>query len=87
MALAEIRRILRPAGRLTIVFVGQESRAFNVLYRFGGMLAPAFWCRQVREAMRELIEPAGFKVSGDLRVRQGFYASRIVLACKTPALH
>lgn len=80
--LGEIHRVLRPNGRLALVMIGQNVPAFNVLYRLGGSLAPAFWGRQVETAIPRVIEDYDFAVEHDRKVRQGFYPSRVLIARK-----
>jgi ubiquinone/menaquinone biosynthesis C-methylase UbiE len=80
--LAEIHRVLRPRGRFSLVLIGDTTRGFNALYRLGGALAPAFWGRQVAQAIPELIQQSDFDIEHDRKVRQGFYPSRVIVARK-----
>jgi ubiquinone/menaquinone biosynthesis C-methylase UbiE len=80
LTLGEFRRILRPRGRLTLVLIGQNTAAFNAVYKVLGKVAPAFWGRQVEQRMPELIEGARFEILQDRTVRQGFYPSRVLVA-------
>ncbi|HWE51164.1 MAG TPA: class I SAM-dependent methyltransferase [Bryobacteraceae bacterium] len=80
--LGEIRRVLRPKGRLALVLIGQNVPAFNAVYKVAGGLAPAFWGRQVETAIPEAMDACEFAVDHDRKVRQGFYPSRILIARK-----
>lgn len=80
--LREMHRVLRPNGRLALVLIGQNHPAFNVLYRVGGKLAPAFWGRQVEKAIPPAIEVCDFSIEHDRKVQQGFYPSRVMIARK-----
>jgi ubiquinone/menaquinone biosynthesis C-methylase UbiE len=80
--LSEIRRVLRPKGRLALVLIGQNVPAFNAVYKVAGGLAPAFWGRQVETAIPEAMDACDFAVEHDRKVRQGFYPSRIIIARK-----
>lgn len=80
--LSEIRRVLRPKGRLALVLIGQNVPAFNAVYKIAGGLAPAFWGRQVETAIPEAMDACDFAVEHDRKVRQGFYPSRIMIARK-----
>jgi len=81
-ALGEIRRVLRPSGKLALVSIGQNVERFNRVYRIAGGLAPAFWGRQVARHVPALMEAAEFRVLEDCAVRQGFYPSRVVVAAR-----
>jgi ubiquinone/menaquinone biosynthesis C-methylase UbiE len=81
-ALGEIHRVLRSGGRLALVMIGQNVPAFNLMYRIGGGLAPAFWGRQVERAVPEVIQSIGFAVEHDRAVRQGYYPSRVLVLRK-----
>jgi ubiquinone/menaquinone biosynthesis C-methylase UbiE len=78
----EFRRILRAGGNLTMVLIGQNTPAFNALYKVLGKIAPAFWGRQVEQRVPELIESARFEILEDRLRWQTFYPSRVLVARK-----
>lgn len=78
--IGEMRRVLRPNGKLALVLIGEQLPAFNAWYRFISSLAPAFLGRQVESGIPELIESYDFRVEHDRQVRQGCYPSRVVVA-------
>ncbi len=78
----EFHRVLRSRGRLALVMIGQDTAAFNRLYKVLGKLAPAFWGRQVEERVPELIAASDFRIVSEQVVRQGFYPSRVLVARK-----
>ena len=78
----EFHRVLRSRGRLVLVMIGQDTAAFNSLYRVLGKLAPAFWGRQVEERVSDLIAARDFRIVSEQVVRQGFYPSRVLVAHK-----
>jgi ubiquinone/menaquinone biosynthesis C-methylase UbiE len=78
----ELRRILRDRGHLTLVLIGQNTSAFNALYKVLGKIAPAFWGRQVERRVPELIESVRFEILEDRLVWQTFYPSRVLVARK-----
>ncbi|MCX6625907.1 MAG: methyltransferase domain-containing protein [Acidobacteria bacterium] len=80
--LAEIRRVLRERGTLTVVLIGQNTRTFNRLYRIGGSIAPSFWGRQVDTRVPEMLEAAKLHVRAEETVCQTFYPSRVLTARK-----
>ena len=80
----EVKRVLRPGGRFTTILIGQGA-AFNQAYRVATRVAPAFWGRQVTEMAPELMTEIGFRLEHDIRLRQGFYPSRVVVARKREA--
>ena len=80
--LGEFHRVLRGRGRLTMVLIGQNTAAFNAIYKVLGKLAPAFWGRQVEERVPHLIKSKRFEIVEDRVVRQTFYPSRVLVARK-----
>lgn len=80
--LGEIRRVLRPRGRLALTLIGQQLPAFNAWYKFVGSLAPAFLGRQIESAVPAYLRDCDFRVEHDRQVRQGCYPSRVVIARK-----
>jgi ubiquinone/menaquinone biosynthesis C-methylase UbiE len=78
----EFHRVLRARGRLALVMIGEDTAAFNQLYRVLGKVAPAFWGRQVEQRAPELIEASDFRIVSDQVVRQIFYPSRVLVARK-----
>ena len=80
--LGEFRRVLRDRGNLTLVLIGQNTAAFNAIYKVLGKVAPAFWGRQVEQRVPDLIETARFEIVQDRMVRQTFYPSRVLVARK-----
>jgi ubiquinone/menaquinone biosynthesis C-methylase UbiE len=79
-ALGEIRRVLRPDGKMALVCIGQNVKHFNRVYRIAGGIAPAFWGRQVARHVPSLIEASEFRILTDRSIRQGFYPSRVLVA-------
>jgi ubiquinone/menaquinone biosynthesis C-methylase UbiE len=80
--LAEIRRVLRDRGTLTLVLIGQNTQAFNRVYRICGSIAPAFWGRQVDARVPEMLEASKMRVGAEEKVYQTFYPSRVLTAWK-----
>ena len=78
--LEEMRRVLRPNGRLALVLIGQQNPAFNLWYRFIGSIAPAFLGRQVETRIPEMMDLCDFQLEHDRQVRQTCYPSRVVVA-------
>ncbi len=79
-ALSEMRRVLRPGGRMALVCIGDNTQLFNRIYKFAGGLVPAFWGRQVACHAPELIEAADFRIIDDRQIKQAFYPSRVIVA-------
>ena len=77
-ALFEVRRVLKPGGRLVLVVIGQNAPLFNRAYRLAGSLVPAFWGRQVEHQLVPLLEGLGFEIESDEHLRQGYYPSRVM---------
>jgi ubiquinone/menaquinone biosynthesis C-methylase UbiE len=82
LTLREISRVLRPAGRFTLVVIGENAKVFNQLYGICGSLVPAFWGRQVEKTVPNLIRKTGLKIVTDEFVRQLGYPSRVLIARK-----
>ncbi len=80
LTLREIRRVLRSGGTFSLVVIGQNVKFFNRLYDVAGKLVPAFWGRQVEQAVPELIQEAGLRILSAHSVRQTGYPSRILVA-------
>jgi ubiquinone/menaquinone biosynthesis C-methylase UbiE len=83
--LAELRRVLRPGGRLTLILIAQDKPLFNAMYRVCSRVAPAFWGRQRDGFVARLLPKCGFTTESDTHIRQFFYSSRIVSARKSAA--
>ena len=77
-ALLEVRRVLKPGGRLVVVLIGQNAPLFNRAYRLAGSLVPAFWGRQVEHQLVPMLEGVGFEIEFDEHLRQGYYPSRVM---------
>ena len=82
VALKELRRVLRPNGKLTLVLIGQNTAVFNAVYKVVSKVAPAFWGRQVEQRVPDLIGSMRFEILHDKMIRQGFYPSRVLVARK-----
>ncbi len=80
---SEFHRVLRRNGQLTLILIGQNAPAFNLLYRVCTLVAPAFWGRQVEQRLPDLIRNHGFRITNDQKVKQIFYPSRVLAAVKT----
>lgn len=80
----ELRRVLRPGGRLTTILIAQNKRSFNAMYRVCSRVLPAFWGRQRDGYVADLLPQCGFEIDTDRHVQQFFYSSRIVSAKNTP---
>lgn len=79
-ALSEIRRVLRPRGRMALVCIADSTPLFNRIYKFAGGLVPAFWGRQVACHAPELVASADFRVLNDRIVKQSLYPSRVLVS-------
>lgn len=77
-ALLEVRRVLKPGGRLVVVLIGQNAPLFNRAYHLAGSLVPAFWGRQVEHQIVPMFEAFGFAIESDEHLRQGYYPSRVM---------
>ena len=75
---AELRRVLKPGGRLTVILVAQNKASFNALYKMAGKMVPAFWGRQVEKSVAQLLTSKGFTINTDRYLRQLFYSSRVI---------
>ena len=80
--IGEFHRVLDRGGQLVLVLIGQNTAAFNAMYRVAGKVAPAFWGRQVEQRVPELVEASDFAIERDTHVRQIFYPSRVLVARK-----
>ncbi len=80
--IAEMRRVLRDGGTLTLVLIGQNTEMFNRLYRLLGSIVPAFWGRQIEQKIAEILTAFRLRILTDKVVRQSFYPSRILTARK-----
>jgi ubiquinone/menaquinone biosynthesis C-methylase UbiE len=80
--IGEFHRVLARRGQLVLVLIGQNTAAFNSVYRICGKVAPAFWGRQVEQRVPELVEASDFRIERDATVRQIFYPSRVLVARK-----
>lgn len=76
----ELRRVLRPGGRLTTILIAQNKRSFNAMYKVCSKVLPAFWGRQLDGYVADLLPQYGFEIDTDRHVQQFFYSSRIVSA-------
>ena len=78
----EFHRVLSARGRLALILIGEDTAAFNRLYKVLGKVAPAFWGRQVEQRVPELIAASDFRIVSEQVVRQAFYPSRVLVARK-----
>lgn len=77
-SVGELRRVLRPGGRLTAILVAQNKASFNILYKIAGKMVPAFWGRQMERSIVPLLTSKGFAICTDQYLRQLFYSSRVI---------
>jgi ubiquinone/menaquinone biosynthesis C-methylase UbiE len=80
LTMEEMRRVLKPRGRLTAIFIGEQAEFFNKAYHVASSLVPAFWGRQMDHSAPAILTDCGFRVTQERLVRQGFYPSRILTA-------
>ncbi len=78
--LEEMRRVLRPNGKLALVLTGQQDPAFNVWHKFIAGIAPAFLGRLMETRIPELMDACEFELEHDQQLRQTWYPSRVVVA-------
>ena len=79
LTLREIHRVLRPGATFSLVLIGQNLEYFNRVYGVAGRLVPAFWGRQVEQAVPDMVTAAGLRVEKNHFVRQTFFPSRVVI--------
>ena len=79
LTLGEIHRVLRPGATFSLVVIGQNVEFFNRVYGVAGRLVPAFWGRQVEQAVPYMATEAGLRVETNHFVRQTFYPSRVLI--------
>lgn len=80
--LSEMRRVLKPEAKLTLVLIGQNAHMFNKAYKAASTLVPAFWGRQVEQHVPQFLSGLGMNVQIDRVVTQTFFPSRILTARK-----
>jgi ubiquinone/menaquinone biosynthesis C-methylase UbiE len=78
--LHEVRRVLRPGGRFSLVVIGQNRPMFRQAYRLGASVARAFWGRLVESEAPEMLRDCGLIVVKDRYIQQGFYPSRVLVS-------
>lgn len=78
--LREIRRVLRPGGKFTLIVIGQNRWYFNRAYLFGAKILPEFWGRQMEKSSLDLLHQTGMEVVTDRYIQQGYYPSRVLIA-------
>jgi ubiquinone/menaquinone biosynthesis C-methylase UbiE len=77
-ALAELKRVLKPGGRLTTILIGQNKRSFNAMYKVCSRVAPAFWGRQAEGHTANLLSNSGLAIDNDQHIQQFWYSSRVI---------
>lgn len=81
--LAEINRVLKPKGSLSLILIGQNnSDFFNKLYELAGSMVPAFWGRQIQSEGADILRAAGFRILREELVRHTGYPSRVLKIVK-----
>lgn len=78
--LREIRRVLKPGGKLTLIVIGQNKRMFNKAYILGATVLPQFWGRQMEASTTPLLKEIGFDIKADRYIQQLWYPSRVLVA-------
>ena len=79
-AAAELRRVIRPGGRLLLTSASQSNTGFNQLYRVLGRIIPTFWGRQVAKTMPAVLAAAGFRLAHQETVWQSGYPTDVLMA-------
>ena len=81
-AIQEMRRILKPSGRLLLLHLSLGNRWFDRLWRLLYGLAPTLLggCRPIRLAA--YLPEAGFTVREDRRIIQWGAPTEVILACR-----
>ena len=78
-AVAELRRVVRPGGVVTMVIIPEDDASFfSRLYQSCGRVVPAFWGRRIETELIGMFARHGFHVRSSRRVRQTGYLSRVV---------
>lgn len=77
--LDEVKRILKPGGKFTLILIGQNRPGFNRAYRVASKIVPAFWGRQMDRRGDEMLRASGFEILAERQVQQWFYPSRVLL--------
>ena len=76
----EVRRVLKPGGRFSLVVIGQNRTVFRHAYRVGASVARAFWGRLVESETPDMLQDCGLTVVDDRYLLQGFYPSRVLIS-------
>lgn len=77
-AVAELRRVVRPGGVVSMVIIPEDTTFFSRLYQTCGRIVPAFWGRRVEKELLEIFARHGFHVRNSRRIQQTGYVSRVV---------
>ncbi len=80
LTLREIRRVLKPGGKLSLIVIGQNKKIFNRAYIAGATILPQFWGRQMEASSAPLLKEIGLNVVADRYIQQGWYPSRVLIA-------